>query len=592
MIQHTKVKKFYKHVTNDYPSAFYFFIFFVLLSSLFELLGFAALMPMFDIFLNPGSESNYELINKTFNTLDIPINLNSFYFIVVAIFCAKGFFVFLTLYYKEKIRIQTYMDFRQTIYDAIIRAEWPFFVKQKVGNLNNIVITLTQKAALGIKHLSQFVVSVIFAIVFIVFSLLISWEATIFSILIGGSVFILVNFTFKASHRLGKKTGLNENKVNQVTVNSFTSPKQIKGSCLENYFISRFSKVLDEGRRIELSYAKITSFLTSSLEPLSVLACVLILFVSINLFSNPLEQVMVFVLVIYRLYGKIGALPSAYAGILHHLPLYEMCSQLRDEARSAEEKIGSKTVSALEKQISIKDVDFEYTKDNPILKKINIEIQKGSFVGITGHSGGGKTTLIDLIMGIIVPGKGRLEIDNVDYNSINKHTFRKKISYVSQDSVLYNLTVAENIALGSDKINLKRVIEAAKLAHADDFIRELPEGYNTNVGERGVSLSGGQKQRVIFAQALYRSPEILILDEATSNLDSSSESLIQQSIEDLKGSMTIISIAHRLKTIEKADIIYILENGKIVEYGKPVELLKKNGSLAQLVDDSQVKACN
>lgn len=235
-------------------------------------------------------------------------------------------------------------------------------------------------------------------------------------------------------------------------------------------------------------------------------------------------------------------------------------------------------------KIDFKDVTFSYDKKVNVLKNINVSIKKGDFIALVGESGSGKTTFSDLIMNFHSFKNGNINIDDIDIRNINVNSLRKKIGLVSQDSILFNDTVSNNIKLGSLQSSNKDVYESAKKANAFEFIEKMSDKFDTNIGEKGVRISGGQKQRLAIARAIIKNPDILILDEATSALDSHSEKKIQEAIDSFSNEMTLIIIAHRLSTIKKADKILFFDNGEIVENGTHEELMKLNKKYKKLYD--------
>lgn len=235
-------------------------------------------------------------------------------------------------------------------------------------------------------------------------------------------------------------------------------------------------------------------------------------------------------------------------------------------------------------KIDFKDVTFSYDKKVNVLKNINVSIKKGDFIALVGESGSGKTTFSDLIMNFHSFKNGNINIDDIDIRNINVNSLRKKIGLVSQDSILFNDTVSNNIKLGSPQSSNKDVYESAKKANAFEFIEKMSDKFDTNIGEKGIRISGGQKQRLAIARAIIKNPDILILDEATSALDSHSEKKIQEAIDSFSNEMTLIIIAHRLSTIKKADKILFFDNGEIVENGTHEELMKLNKKYKKLYD--------
>jgi len=238
---------------------------------------------------------------------------------------------------------------------------------------------------------------------------------------------------------------------------------------------------------------------------------------------------------------------------------------------------GSKEFLSLKNSIVFNNVYFSYNERKVLLKGINLAFQKNKTTAIVGDSGCGKTTLINLLLGLFQPTSGKIEFDQVDFNEYNLASWRSKIGFVSQDTFIFHSTIKDNITFGSQDFSMEDITRAAKLANAHDFIMEFPDGYDTIVGERGLKLSGGQQQRIAIAKAILKNPEIIILDEATSALDNISEKSVQNAINTIAKDRTVIVVAHRLSTIQNADKIVFLKDGVIVEEGFHDELIRKDG---------------
>jgi subfamily B ATP-binding cassette protein MsbA len=283
---------------------------------------------------------------------------------------------------------------------------------------------------------------------------------------------------------------------------------------------------------------------------------------------------------IYMIFSPTRKIGEAYTALQEIKASIERVDTLLD---SKPEESGNIKIEGFNDSIKFENLSFTYPgRQNFVLKDVNLEIKHGEVIAVVGHSGVGKSTLVDLIPGFQKPAKGKITIDGTDISELDKYSLRKLIGIVSQDIILFNDTLRENIAFGREGATEDQIVEAARLSFAEDFIKEFPEQYDTVVGERGIKLSGGQKQRIAIARAILKNPQILILDEATSSLDSVSEAIVQEALEKLMKSRTTIVIAHRLSTIRNADRIVVLDKGKIIDTGTHEQLMSRNDTYMKL----------
>lgn len=306
-----------------------------------------------------------------------------------------------------------------------------------------------------------------------------------------------------------------------------------------------------------------------------------------NSFLNPGDFI-TYIIIFSQLIQPLKNLSSASYNIRKGSASIERIEHLIDEDISIKEIANPVEMKEFKKSIEFKNVSFYY-EDNLVLEDINLSIEKGKMIAIVGSSGAGKSTLVDLVPRFHDVTKGELLIDGINIKNYSLQSIRNHMGIVTQEAILFNDTIANNISLGMDEATIDQIVYAAKIANANDFIKQKENGYETNIGERGNKLSGGEKQRTTIARAVLKNPPILILDEATSSLDTESERLVQEAINNLMSNRTSIVIAHRLSTVRHADEIIVLSKGKIVERGTHMSLMAAGGFYKKLVTMQEVK---
>ncbi len=378
-------------------------------------------------------------------------------------------------------------------------------------------------------------------------------------------------------------------KVTVRMLESLSGIKVIHSFTREHYEQERFAHASDNAR---LSYFKIYAY-GRLIGPLSEILSTGVLAIILMLATTPLLQtqavslpvLLAFIFILYRLQPQVKQLENARVGLVSYSNSVHEVLSFIDRTDKPYISSGQVPFKSLQDKIYFDDVTFQYTaSEKPVFTNLSLSIPKGKTTALVGPSGAGKTTLIKLLSRFYEVTSGNIYVDDYPLISLDTSSWRNKISVVTQDVFLFSTTIGENIAYGCPSATQAQVIEASKQANAHEFISQLPQGYDTQVGDRGMRLSGGQQQRIAIARAIVRDPEILILDEATSALDSVSERLIQEALERLKENRTVIVIAHRLSTIEDADQIVVLEHGKVIEQGNLSYLLGLKGLYAKFYD--------
>jgi ABC-type multidrug transport system fused ATPase/permease subunit len=370
----------------------------------------------------------------------------------------------------------------------------------------------------------------------------------------------------RISYRLGKRNTETANVVMGILVEIISAARLILGFGRQSEARERYLSAYDKHVHVTLRLQTLWTATDSFFRPLGMLAVVL----AMNFALQKQVRISEMAAVMWSLLASLPILAALLQGnisISTFLPSYEQLVLLRKEAAKVEEVEGERFFSQLESGIELKNIDFTYSGRDQTLSNLNVNIRKGEMTALVGESGSGKSTVTDLVLGLQVPERGKILIDGVPLGEWKQNSFRERIGYVPQEPLLFNASIRDNLLWSFKQATEADLWTALRLANAEDFVRELPQGIDTFVGDRGVRLSGGQRQRIALARALLRKPVLLILDEATSSLDSESEQLIQQSIEQIAEGTTILIVAHRLSTVAKADHVYVLQQGRVVEEG-------------------------
>jgi ATP-binding cassette subfamily C protein len=361
--------------------------------------------------------------------------------------------------------------------------------------------------------------------------------------------------------------------------------KDIKSNTLEkskmNWFLTVTKGMQDE----QIEYTTLRTMSQLYYKVASSILIAVFIFIAVNMFHAQAGELMLIIVIFSRLWPRVAGIQSSLEQIATMLPSFHAVKNLQNESRIAVEFKESENLSIspiqIKKEIECKNVYFRYSQnsDSYALEGINVVIPSNKMTAFVGKSGAGKSTLIDILMGLNLPEKGQVLIDGTPLTSENLLSMRKAVSYVPQDPFLFNASIKENLLMVESEAADEEIWKALEFTSAAEFVKKLPKGLDTLVGDRGIRLSGGERQRIVLARAILRKPSILVLDEATSALDTENEANIQKALERLKGSMTIIVIAHRLSTIRNADQVIVLDQGNVIQKGEFGQLAKDKKNL-------------
>jgi len=474
-------------------------------------------------------------------------------------------------------------------YQSLLKANWGFFIKNRRSDLIHILTAEISRTNTGTQSFLKLIASFIITLLQIGLAFWLSPSITSF-VLLCGLVLIFMNRKFlKRSLDLGKKNvELGKNFLAGIT-DQINGMKDIKSNSLEEQRMEWYRSITKQiqDRHVEFTYVKTTS--QAYYKIASAVFIAVFVFVAIQLFAAQAAQLTLIILIFSRLWPRVSGIQSSMEQIAMALPSLQVVRALQKEtSETLEFDQGSdKFVEPMqiEHGIQCTNASFRYDKQKQVyaLKDINLFIPANKTTAIVGKSGAGKSTLIDLLMGLNLPETGDILVDGRLLTPKRILSLRSSLSYVSQDPFLFNTTIRENLLLVSPYATDDALMEALSFASAYEFVKQLPDGLDTVIGDRGIKLSGGERQRLVLARAILRKPSVLVLDEATSALDTENESNIQEAIDRLKGKMTIIVIAHRLSTIRDADQVVVLEDGKIIQQGKYSHLSTANGVFRRML---------
>lgn len=505
---------------------------------------------------------------------------------VIAIYLLRAVSQFGTNYISHYAAWKILENIRSHLYDHLQKLSLRFFHDKQTGELMSRVLDDTRNFEQLLAHaIPTLVVNglMLIGVSVILFSM--NLKLAFYTLIPIPLLFWMVVKFSKISRPMFKEAQKEIAEVSAILQDNFSGIKEIKAFTQEEYESKRTLSRIAAYTRAILRALKLSNAFHPSIEFVSGLGTVIVIFFGGRLaLANQLalEDLVAFLLYLNTFYQPITSFGMINEGIQHALASAERVFEILNEEPEIKDAPDAIEVDRVKGKIEFRNVSFRYVDDVPVLKNVSFKVNPGEMIALVGPTGVGKTTIANLIPRFYDPDSGQILIDDIDIRKIKLSSLRKQISMVSQDVFLFNGTVKENILYGRPDATDEEVIAAAKAANAHDFIMELPEGYNTRVGERGVKLSGGQKQRISIARALLKDAPILILDEATSSVDTQTEKLIQEALENLMKNRTTIVIAHRLSTIRDADQIIVLKDGEIVEAGRHNELLKKGGLYSQL----------
>lgn len=580
---------------------------FSLLYAVFNTLTFGLIIPI----LNTMFDANYSfeyvkklpplrldgdyaniLFNYTyshlFDTYDPRNVLMLLAIVAVIVSFLSNLFRYLGAWTIETMRARTLQRMRNEMFSRVMDMNVGYFSDQRKGDIISKITSDVGVVQFCITNTLQVSFREPFLIIgYIVMMIAISWELAVFSVLFLPVVALLIGNIVK---KLRHPARTNQQRTGEMVATldeSLSGIKVIKSYNATDYVKQKFYEISADLARLTLSMARRQQLASPMSEFLGITAVgVVLIFGGTLVASGTLDPggFIAFVAIFSQITRPVRTFIDQFANINQGIAAGERIFSVIDTKPEIEDKPDARELTGLKDKIEFRNVHFSYDGSREVIDGISFEIRRGQTVALVGPSGGGKSTLSELLPRFYDPTSGEILIDGISLRDYTQESIRAHMSVVAQDTILFNDTIENNIAMGRRGASHEEIVKAAKVANADAFIRECPEGYDTNIGDRGVKLSGGQRQRLSIARAVLKNPDILILDEATSALDTESEKLVQDALNKLLKGRTSVVIAHRLSTIHNADQIIVVDHGRIAEQGTHAELMARNGIYAKLIE--------
>ena len=559
----------------------------LLLAGLAQGVGLLMLIPLLDLVgieVGAGTASWFvQMIEQALRILGVPVSLATVLLLFVLVMGCRALLDRSSKLAAAALQIELAADVKQRLYNSIIRSNWLFFTQNRASDFTHVITDQVMRMTAAMDGLLRMVATAIMGLVYVILSVTLSPLLSILVLSVGLLLFVAFRNYNEEAHTLGRRWQEVMQSVYAALSESFSAMKVVKSHGLEDRQTQSFSHLTDGLVAVYRAVFKARADLGFLLSISSVVLLSIFVYFALTVLQVSAAVLLMLIYLFSRLLPTFTGLQSQYQQVANVLPAFEAITDLQVRSDAAQEQAQRSKPVRFEHELRLENVSFRYEdrSDLPALSNVELTVACGKTTAIVGPSGSGKTTVADLIIGLIEPSKGRILVDDSPLDSAWLHNWRDQVAYVPQEGFLFHDTLRANLRVLRPEASDEELMEALKFAVADEFVGRLPEGLDTVLGDRGVRLSGGERQRLALARALLRRPALLVLDEATSALDSESEAKVQQAVEQLHGTVTILVIAHRLSSVRNANVIYVLDQGRVVESGDWARLLSLEGGRVQ-----------
>lgn len=584
---------FFRYLKGYIGNRIYIYILLNFFIGFFDALGLAMFIPLISIAtgsINEGSESlgKLQFLVDFINRSGFELNLVTALTVMVLMFILKGIFYYIKLNYLNKTQLIALRKIRFNMVDGLKTLSYEGFTKMDAGKIQNNMVGETGKLMSAITAYFTTVQHVVLLVTYVAMAVASNWKFAIM-VAIGG---LLTNIFYKyvnkiikdfATRMVGIAHLFNGNLIQ--TINHF---KYLKATNHLKVYEKRLKENIEVSEKLGYNVGKVSYIAESIREPMIIIVIAAVLFLQVQIMGNNFGSILVSLMLFYRSLGYLVSMQATWSSFLRSSVGVESVETMIEDFSAHSEKPGSEKITKIG-TLKVQDVSLSFD-GKPILDKVNLTIPAKTSVALVGESGAGKTTLANVACGLFTPHQGKVLADGISVYDSDVNHFREKIGYITQEAVIFDDTVFNNVTFWAPKSpeTLKKFNEVMKIVSLENFLNKLERKEDAPLGNNGILISGGQKQRIAIARELFKDCELLIMDEATAALDSETEKHIKDNIDMLHGKFTIIIIAHRLSTIKNVDCIYLMEDGEILDSGPFDELTQKSEKFSRMVELQQV----
>jgi len=558
----------------------------------FEGFGIGLLLPILEFVENGGAIPAdagwiWDALFSLSDRLNIPLNLATLLALAFVPILLRQFVYFANISYTALVQARAVSRLRSRAFAGVIHADVSFVAAEEHGHLVSWLTQQATRAGMAVLYFVKLIADAILVASYVLILFVFEWRLTVIALVSIGLISLLARLNIKKSRALGREASAKVNEVYQLIderVNGVRLIKMRGQEAAESETVGQASRDMEQ---IQYRAAVLRGTLEMIIDPALMLAAFAVIYIGVGVLDQTLATLGVFLFILLRLNAKAKDVNVDRQYLATFLESLDFVYRTIERAEASEHIVGgTRQFGGLADRVELTDVVFRYSPDSPaVLDHVDLTIPRGSLIALVGRSGAGKSTLVDLIPRLRDVTEGAVLLDGVDVREFELRSLRRKMGFMGQDAVILGTTVRDNLVYGLEReASDSELWEALRKAYADSFVSEMAEGLDEPVGDKGSRLSGGQRQRLALARVLLQDPDILILDEPTSALDSESERYIQKALDDLRGDKTLVVIAHRLSTVQRADELLVLEKGTVQERGTHEQLLEHGGMYRQLFE--------